>query len=101
MYLCCLPFPHSKTPQAATFLSPATRHLEHQSSTLRLLITTVQYCQQKHLGVEMRFRARTYPSSKCLQRFSASWHLALHLTHSNRNTIFFVVLAFLWKTGFV
>lgn len=43
----------------------------------------------------------TYPSSKCLHRFSANCVLVLHATHSNRSTIFLVVLAFLWNTGFV
>jgi hypothetical protein len=43
----------------------------------------------------------TYPSSKCLHRFSATCALVLQLTHSSRNTIFLVVLAFFLNTGFV
>ena len=43
----------------------------------------------------------THPSSKCLQRFNASWALVLQAVHSSRSTTFFVVLAFLWKTGLV
>ena len=43
----------------------------------------------------------TYPSSKCLQRFRGSCFFCLHTLHSNRRTIFLVVLAFLWKTGLV
>jgi len=43
----------------------------------------------------------TYPNSKCLQRLSESCALVLHDVHSNRSTTFFVVLAFLWNTGFV
>merc|ERR1719498_1832446 len=41
------------------------------------------------------------PSSKCFVLLIGFIRLALHLLHSNLRTIFFVVLAFLWKTGFV
>merc|ERR1719386_694868 len=41
------------------------------------------------------------PSSKCLVRLIGFIRFALHFVHSNFNTIFFVVFAFLWKTGFV
>ena len=41
------------------------------------------------------------PSSKCLVRLMAFWHLVLHFLHSKRRVIFLVVLAFLWKTGLV
>ena len=65
----------------------------------------------------------TYPSSKCLQRLSGSCFFVLQDEHScptrylatppphpslrqrdyltSRRTIFLVVFAFLWKTGFV
>ena len=73
-------------------------HLEYQSRTLRLLVAA---------GTAVNIRTRmplcvdAYPSSKCLHRFSASCALVLHFVHSSRKTTFFVVLAFLWKTGFV
>lgn len=73
-------------------------HLEHQSSALRLLVTTAKIVSIK---TDLKSARITYPSSKCLQRFSDSCSLVLHLTHSNRNTTFLVVLAFLWKTGLV
>merc|ERR1719226_282145 len=41
------------------------------------------------------------PSSKCFVRLIGFMRFALHLLHSNFSTIFFVVLAFLWKTGLV
>merc|ERR1719359_1143699 len=41
------------------------------------------------------------PSSKCFVRLIGFMRFALHLVHSNFRTIFFVVFAFLWKTGFV
>lgn len=41
------------------------------------------------------------PNSKCLHRLSAICILYLHDTHSSLSTTFFVVLAFLWKTGLV
>lgn len=75
--------------------------LEHQSSTLRLLVTTVDavsLCTRESPKDEA---GATYPSSKCLQRFRASCILVLQDTHSRRNTTFLVVLAFLWKTGLV
>lgn len=73
--------------------------LEHQSRTLRLLVPTVsQLLASSHHGRCVGF---TYPSSKCLHRFSASCAFVLQLVHSNRSTTFFVVFAFLWKTGFV
>ena len=40
------------------------------------------------------------PISNFLQRFSGSCCLNLQSLHSRRSVIFFVVLAFLWKTGF-
>jgi hypothetical protein len=72
-------------------------HLEHQRSTLGLLVTTMRL-----LASPLRNHAVwTYPSSKCLHRFSANCDFVLHTVHSNLNTTFFVVLAFLWNTGFV
>lgn len=44
---------------------------------------------------------KTYPNSKCLHLLSANCAFVLHAVHSSLSTIFFVVLAFLWKTGFV
>merc|ERR1719476_1324952 len=41
------------------------------------------------------------PSSKCFVLLMGFMRLALHLVHSNFNTIFLVVLAFLWNTGLV
>merc|ERR1719191_2625918 len=41
------------------------------------------------------------PSSKCFVRLIGFMRLPLHLVHSNFSTIFLVVFAFLWKTGFV
>merc|ERR1719190_44218 len=41
------------------------------------------------------------PSSKCLVRLIGFMRFALHLEHSNFNTIFFVVLAFFLKIGLV
>merc|ERR1719188_1187896 len=41
------------------------------------------------------------PSSKCFVRLMGFIRLALHFVHSSLSTIFFVVFAFLWKTGFV
>merc|ERR1719291_1440029 len=41
------------------------------------------------------------PSSKCFVLLIGFILFALHLVHSNFSTIFFVVLAFLWNTGFV
>lgn len=73
--------------------------LEHQSRTLRLLVTTV--AEVSPVLPTRDIAGETYPSSKCLHRFSASCSLVLQLTHSNLNTTFFVVLAFLWNTGFV
>merc|ERR1719515_698807 len=39
------------------------------------------------------------PSSKCFVLLIGFMRLALHFVHSNFNTIFLVVFAFLWKTG--
>merc|ERR1712010_266005 len=41
------------------------------------------------------------PNSKCFVRLMGFIRFALHFVHSNLSTIFFVVFAFLWKTGFV
>merc|ERR1719188_2138982 len=41
------------------------------------------------------------PNSKCLVRLIGFMRLALHLLHSSLRTIFLVVFAFLWNTGFV
>jgi len=71
---------------------------EDQCSTLRFLVTTMRlsvFCTM------LQVNFITYPSSKCLQRLRASCAFVLHVVHSNRNTIFFVVFAFLWNTGFV
>ena len=72
-------------------------HLEDKRSTLRLLVTTVELSA----FVPLLISASSYPSSKCLHRFSDSCAFVLHDVHSNLNTTFFVVLAFLWNTGFV
>jgi hypothetical protein len=83
-------------------------HLEDKSSTLGLLVTTVEdvvsetvpvcAAQDRSCG---KCKGMTYPSSKCLQRLSASCALVLHEVHSNLRTTFLVVLAFLWNTGLV
>lgn len=52
-------------------------------------------------GIERGAFGRTYPSSKCLQRFNANCAFVLQAVHSSLNTTFFVVFAFLWNTGFV
>jgi hypothetical protein len=72
-------------------------HLEYQRSTLGFLVTTTQPLA----SFPLKALNRTYPSSKCLHRFSANCAFVLHAVHSNLNTTFFVVLAFLWNTGFV
>lgn len=69
----------------------AVTSLEHQSSTLGLLVTTAQLLAKETDQNDVQ----TYPSSKCLQRLSASCALVLHEVHSNRSTTFFVVFAFL------
>jgi hypothetical protein len=71
--------------------------LEHQGGSLGLLISAVSIISVWFCSAGMS----TYPSSKCLHRFSDNCDLVLHLTHSKRSTTFLVVLAFLWKTGFV
>jgi hypothetical protein len=73
-------------------------NLEHQSRTLGLFITTIAYVNPCSLT---SFINETYPNSKCLHRFNANCALVLHALHSNLSTTFFVVLAFLWKTGLV
>ena len=76
--------------------------LENKSSTLCLLVTTVE--RKVWLVVNLIFdnnKSKTYPNSKCLQRFNESCAFVLHCVHSNLNTTFLVVLAFLWKTGLV
>jgi hypothetical protein len=72
-------------------------HLEYQRRTLGLLVTTIILLARPLL----KSRKSKYPSSKCLHRFNASCAFVLHAVHSNLNTTFFVVLAFLWNTGFV
>lgn len=72
--------------------------LENQSSTLGLLVTTVECIS---ISLNHTDTAKTYPNSKCLQRFRASCFLVLQAVHSRRRTTFLVVLAFLWKTGLV
>jgi hypothetical protein len=81
-------------------INPGAKHLEHQRSTLGLLITTVKSLAPSSSPSRMS-RGVTYPSSKCLHRFNASCAFVLQAVHSNLNTTFFVVFAFLWKTGFV
>lgn len=73
--------------------------LEHQRSAFRLLISTTDHELAYCTLVE--WEGTTYPSSKCLQRLSANCALVLQTVHSSLKTTFFVVLAFLWKTGFV
>lgn len=75
-------------------------HLEHQRSTLGLLVTTIPSLALA-LICPPNPESGTYPSSKCLHLFNANCALVLHAVHSSLNTTFFVVLAFLWKTGFV
>ena len=81
-------------------MHPIRSHLlEHQRSALRLLISTTDHELAYCTLVE--WKGTTYPSSKCLQRLSANCALVLQTVHSSLKTTFFVVLAFLWKTGFV
>ena len=75
-------------------------HLEHQRSTLGLLVTTIPSLALAPI-CPPNPESKTYPSSKCLHLFNANCALVLHAVHSSLNTTFFVVLAFLWKTGFV
>jgi hypothetical protein len=86
------------SPSTSHHLSTATR-LEDESSTLGLLVTT-DIIVLASVASSMLFNM-TYPSSKCLQRLSDSCALVLHCVHSSLSTTFLVVLAFLWKTGFV
>lgn len=72
-------------------------HLEDKRSTLCLLVTTVELSA---CGLLLMFNY-PYPNSKCLHRFSDNCAFVLQLVHSNLNTTFFVVFAFLWNTGFV
>lgn len=81
-------------------INPGAKHLEHQRSTLGLLVTTVKSLAPSP-SPSRTSRGTTYPSSKCLHRFNASCAFVLQAVHSNLNTTFFVVFAFLWKTGFV
>ena len=74
--------------------------LEHQCSTLGLLVTTIPSLALTPI-YSLNPESETYPSSKCLHLFNANCALVLHAVHSSLNTTFFVVLAFLWKTGFV
>jgi hypothetical protein len=83
-------------------------HLEDKSSTLGLLVTTVEDVVSDAIPANtaqgrssVEGKGMTYPSSKCLQRLSASCALVLHEVHSNLRTTFLVVLAFLWNTGLV
>jgi hypothetical protein len=80
-------------------------HLEHQRSTLGLLVTTIKSLAliptPQILKISVGKDMRTYPSSKCLHRFNANCAFVLQAVHSSLNTTFFVVLAFLWNTGFV
>jgi len=76
--------------------------LEDKGGTLGLLVTTiVENISDRCLTGYTARLGSPYPSSKCLHRLRGSCFLALHPLHSRRNTTFFVVLAFLWKTGFV
>lgn len=72
---------------------------ESKSCALCLLVTA----EFKAIG---RIRTRNSESKNdgntyCLQRFKGSCILYLHAVHSSRSTTFFVVFAFLWKTGLV
>jgi len=71
--------------------------LEHQGGSLGLLVSAITMISVWFCVAG----TSTYPSSKCLHRFSDNWDLVLHLMHSKRSTTFLVVLAFLWKTGLV
>jgi len=83
-------------------MNPQAKHLEHQRSTLGLFVTTVEslVSLSSPSGTPKSSRV-TYPSSKCLHRFNASCAFVLQAVHSNLNTTFLVVFAFLWNTGFV
>jgi hypothetical protein len=69
-------------------------HLEHQRSTLGFLVTTITLLASL-VSKNCTGRRISYPSSKCLHRFNANCAFVLHAVHSNLNTTFFVVLAFL------
>ena len=69
-------------------------------------LSSCHHCKpiSPHIQIENscgREERRTYPSSKCLHRFNANCAFVLQDVHSSLNTTFFVVLAFLWNTGFV
>lgn len=76
--------------------------LEYQRSALCLLVSAVHHVLALCALWSSSIRTwSTHPSSKCLHRFSASCAFVLHTVHSSLSTTFFVVFAFLWKTGFV
>ena len=79
-------------------MNPQAKHLEHQRSTLGLLVATIESLATLSHHPELQV---AYPSSKCLHRFNASCAFVLQDVHSNLNTTFLVVFAFLWNTGFV
>lgn len=92
--------PHAKPTIPCPSQSTDAAHLEYQRSTLSLLITTIKLLAPCFPTRTVQERG-TYPSSKCLQRFNANCAFVLHDVHSSLRTTFFVVLAFLWKTGLV
>mmetsp|Transcript_20435 Transcript_20435/g.46895 ORF Transcript_20435/g.46895 Transcript_20435/m.46895 type:complete len:149 (+) Transcript_20435:122-568(+) len=75
-----------------------------ETSALRVLTK----CQNCHfpayrylLPYSLPFFLLSVPNSKCFVRLIGFIRFALHFEHSNFNTIFLVVLAFLWKIGLV
>lgn len=82
--------PTSKTPEPLPLFSC------HPCATVSLVHSTGSVPSP-----HSKRRRTTYPSSKCLHRFSANCAFVLHTVHSSLNTTFFVVFAFLWNTGFV
>ena len=103
------PMPHAHARRSGSSTHPCAAHLEYQRSTLGLLVTTIspevsnlsQHTPSFSPSSNLHQTRMTYPSSKCLHRFNANCAFVLQDVHSNLNTTFFVVLAFLWNTGLV
>lgn len=62
------------------------QRLKHKRRALGLLVTTALLLATADVASDGGKRA-TYPSSKCLVRFSGSCFFALHDVHSRRSTI--------------
>ena len=56
--------------------------------------------RQRRVRLGQRLQ-REHALSKCLHRLMGCMWVYLQVAHCRRSTIFFVVFAFLWNTGFV